>query len=72
MSEPILAKTHNFYEQQVHNRRMTTLLIIAFVLLITIVGVGFDVFLTVESPTRFIMLPFVLLMVASGIKSFRK
>jgi heat shock protein HtpX len=72
MSEPVLSKSHNFYEQQVHNRRMTTLLIIAFVLLITIVGVGFDVFLTVESPARFIMLPFVLLMVASGIKGFRK
>jgi heat shock protein HtpX len=41
-------------------------------LLITIIGAGFDVFLTIHSPVRFIMLPFVLLMVASGIWNFRK
>jgi heat shock protein HtpX len=72
MSEPILAHAHNIYEQQKHNRRMTWLLIVAFILLIAAIGVGFDVFLTVDSPARFIMLPFVLLMVASSIWNFRQ
>jgi heat shock protein HtpX len=72
MSEPILAHARNIYEQQAHNRRMTTLLIVAFILLIAAVGVGFDLFLKVESPVRFLLLPFVLLMVGSGIWNFRK
>ena len=72
MSEPILTHAHNIYEQQAHNRRMTWLLIIAFILLITFIGAGFDVFLTIDTPVRFIMLPFVLLMLASGIWNFRK
>lgn len=72
MSEPILAHARNIYEQQAHNRRMTTLLIVAFVLLIAAVGVGFDVFLKVDSPVRFLLLPFLLLMVGSGIWNFRK
>jgi heat shock protein HtpX len=72
MSEPILTHAHNIYEQQKHNRRMTWLLIVSFVILIAVVGVGFDVFLTVDSPVKFIMLPFVLLMVASRIWTLRK
>jgi heat shock protein HtpX len=72
MSETILTHAHNIFEQQAHNRRMTWLLIIAFVLLITLIGAGFDVFLTIDSPVRFIMLPFVLLMVGSGIWNFRQ
>ncbi|MGA3288078.1 MAG: M48 family metallopeptidase [Bacteroidota bacterium] len=72
MSEPILTHAHNIYEQQKHNRRMTWLLIVVFILLIAAIGVGFDVFLTVDSPVRFILLPFVLLMVASSIWNFRK
>ncbi|MGD0589240.1 MAG: hypothetical protein ABSA44_00400 [Bacteroidota bacterium] len=72
MSEPILRHAHNIYEQQKHNRRMTWLLIVVFILLIAAIGVGFDVFLTVDSPVRFIMLPFVLLMVISSIWNFRR
>jgi hypothetical protein len=72
MSEPILTRARNIYEQQSHNRRMTWLLIVAFVLLIAVVGVGFDVFLTMDSPVRFIVLPFVLMMVASGIWNFQQ
>ena len=72
MSEPILIHAHNIYEQQVHNRRMTWLLIVAFVLLIAFIGAGFDIFLKIDSPMRFIMLPFVLLMVVSGIWHFRQ
>ena len=72
MSEPILTQARNIYEQQTHNRRMTWLLITAFVLLIAVIGTGFDVFLTVDTPVRFIMLPFVLLMVGSGIWKFRQ
>jgi heat shock protein HtpX len=72
MSEPILTHAHNIYEQQKHNRRMTWLLIVVFILLIAAIGVGFDVFLTVDSPVRFIMLPFVLLMVISSIWNFRR
>jgi heat shock protein HtpX len=72
MSELILTKARNIYEQQTHNRRMTWLLIIAFVLLIAVIGTGFDVFLTIDTPVRFIMLPFVLLMVGSGIWNFRQ
>jgi heat shock protein HtpX len=72
MSEPLLMHARNIYEQQAHNRRMTTLLIVAFILLIAAVGVGFDLFLKVEFPVRFLLLPFVLLMVGSGIWNFRK
>ena len=72
MSEPILSHAHNIYEQQAHNRRMTWLLIIAFVLLITVIGAGFDVFLTIDAPVRFIMLPFALLMLGSGIWNIRQ
>ena len=72
MSEPILTHAHNIYEQQAHNRRMTWLLIIAFILLITVIGAGFDVFLTIDAPVRFIMLPFVFLMLGSGIWNFRQ
>jgi len=71
MSEPILTHAHNIYEQQQHNRRMTWLFIIAFVLLITVIGAGFDVFLTIDAPVRFLMLPFALLMLGSGIWNFR-
>jgi heat shock protein HtpX len=72
MSEPIILQARNIYEQQKHNRRMTWLLIIIFVLLITVVGAGLDVFLTIDTPVRFIMLPFVLLMAVSGIWNFRQ
>lgn len=72
MSEPILTHARNIYKQQTHNRRMTWLLITAFVLLIAVIGAGFDVFLTIDTPVRFIMLPFVLLMVGSGIWKFRQ
>jgi|WetSurMetagenome_2_1015567.scaffolds.fasta_scaffold46638_2 heat shock protein HtpX len=72
MSEPILAHAHNIYEQQKHNRRMTWLLIIIFILFITTIGAGFDVFLTLDSPLRIILLPFILLMVASSIWNFRQ
>ena len=50
---------------------MTWLFIIAFVLLITVIGAGFDVFLTIDAPVRFLMLPFALLMLGSGIWNFR-
>ncbi|RPI07030.1 MAG: hypothetical protein EHM64_00630 [Ignavibacteriae bacterium] len=72
MSEPLLAHAHNIYEQQTHNRRMTWLLIIAFVVLIALVGAGFDFFFTINSPVRFLMLPFVLLMVGSGLWNFKQ
>jgi heat shock protein HtpX len=72
MSEPILIHARNIYEQQTHNRRMTWLLIITFVLLIAVIGAGFDVFLTVDAPVRFIILPFVILMAGSGIWNFRQ
>ena len=72
MSEPILTHAHNIYEQQTHNRRMTWLLIVAFILLIAVVGVGFDVFLNVGPVFRLILLPFIILMVASGIWNFRQ
>ena len=51
---------------------MTWLFIIAFILLITMIGAGFDVFLTIDAPARFIMLPFVLLMLGSGIWNIRQ
>jgi heat shock protein HtpX len=72
MSEPILIQARNIFEQQAHNRRMTWMLIAAFILLIAVIGIGFDFFLSIDSPVRFIMLPFVLLMVASGIWNFRQ
>jgi heat shock protein HtpX len=72
MSELILTRAHNIYEQQAHNRRLTWLFIVAFILLIAAVGVGFDVFLNVSPIARIIILPFVILMVGSGIWNFRK
>jgi heat shock protein HtpX len=72
MSEPILTHAHNIYEQQKHNRRMTWLLIVTFIFLIAVIGAGFDVFLNVGPIARLIILPFVLLMVASGIWNFRQ
>jgi heat shock protein HtpX len=72
VSEPLLAHARNIYEQQAHNRRVTTLLLVGFVLLIAAIGAGFDVFLKIDSPMRYLLLPFVLLMVGSGIWNFRK
>jgi heat shock protein HtpX len=72
MSEPILTHAHNIYEQQAHNRRMTWLLMLTFILLMAAVGVGFDVFLNIGTLSRIVILPFVLLMVASGMWDFRK
>jgi heat shock protein HtpX len=72
MSEPILTHAHNIYEQQAHNRRMTWLLIVTFVFLIAVIGAGFDVFLNVSPVPRIIILPFVILMVGSGIWNFRQ
>ena len=72
MSEPILTHAHNIYEQQAHNRRMTRLLIIVFILLIAFIGAGFDVFLNVSPVARIIILPFIILMVVSGIWNFRQ
>ena len=72
MSEPILTHAHNIYEQQAHNRRMTWILITAFILLISIIGAGFDVFLDIGPVARVIILPFMILMVGSGIWNFRE
>ena len=72
MSEPILSHAHNIYEQQAHNRRMTWILITAFILLISIIGAGFDVFLDIGPVARVIILPFMILMVGSGIWNFRE
>jgi heat shock protein HtpX len=72
MSEPILTHAHNIYEQQKHNRRMTWLFMVAFIFLIAVIGAGFDVFLNVGPIARLIILPFVILMVASGIWNFRQ
>jgi heat shock protein HtpX len=72
MSKPILTQARNIYEQQEHNRRMTWMLMLAFIFLIAAVGIGFDVFLNIGTLSRIIMLPFVLLMVASGMWNFRK
>jgi heat shock protein HtpX len=72
MSEPILNHAHNIYEQQAHNRRMTWLLIIAFILLIAVIGAGFDIFLDVSPVARIIILPFMILMVGSGIWNFKQ
>jgi heat shock protein HtpX len=72
MSEPILTQARNIYEQQTHNRRMTWVLMVAFILLIAGIGIGFDVFLNIGTLSRIIILPFVLLMVASGMWNFRK
>ena len=72
MSEPVLIHARNIYEQQAHNRRMTWVLIAAFIFLLSGIGIGFDVFLNVGSVARIIMLPFVLLMAASGIWTLRK
>jgi len=72
MSEPILIHARNILEQQTHNRRMTWLLIVAFIFLIAAIGTGFDVFLNIGPVARIIILPFVLLMIASGIRNFQK
>jgi heat shock protein HtpX len=72
MSEPILTHARNILEQQTHNRRMTWLLIVVFIFLIAIIGAGFDVFLNVGPVARIIILPFVLLMIGSGIWNFQK
>jgi heat shock protein HtpX len=72
MSEPILTHARNIYEQQTHNRRITWLLMIAFILLIAAIGIGFDVFLNVSLLARIIILPFVILMVGSGIWNFQQ
>ena len=72
MSETTLTHARNIYEQQTHNRRMTWVLISAFILLIAVIGAGFDVFFSVDSPFRFLLLPFVVLMVISGIRNFRQ
>ena len=72
MSQPILTQARNIYEQQAHNHRMTWLLLIAFILLITAVGIGFDVFLNISPVARLVILPFVILMVGSGIWNFRQ
>jgi len=72
MSEPVLIHARNMYEQQTHNRRMTWLLIITFVLLIAGIGAGFDIFFTTNAPIRFMILPFILLMAGSGIWNFKQ
>lgn len=72
MSESILTQARNIYEQQSHNRRMTWLLMVAFILLIAAVGTGFDVFLNDSPLARIIILPFAILMVGSGIWNFQQ
>jgi heat shock protein HtpX len=71
MSGSILAKARNIYEQQAHNRRMTNLLIVCFVVFIAFIGMGFDIFIDAGYSLRIIMLPFVLLTVFSGLWTFR-
>ncbi len=62
----------NIYEQQAHNRRDTMVLVSVFVLLITALGVGFDLLFHISYAWKILMLPFILLTVISGILSFRK
>ncbi len=43
----------NIYEQQAHNRRLTAVLMVVFILLLALVGLGFDVFyLHMRTPWR--------------------
>lgn len=72
MNQPILSEARNIYEQQSHNRRMTWLLMVTFIFLIAFIGVGFDIFLNISPLARLIILPFVILMTASGIWNFRR
>ena len=44
MSEPTLSHTHNIYEQQEHNRRMTWFIMSGIILLFGILGFGIDYF----------------------------
>lgn len=39
-----MASRRNLYEQQAHNRRLTVLLLAGFILLLGVVGLGFDIF----------------------------
>jgi len=64
-------RTTNIYEQQTRNRRNTIGLVFLFILLITAVGVGFDLLFHISYAWRIIMLPSILLTVISGLRSFR-
>jgi heat shock protein HtpX len=72
MPKSVLTHARNIYDQQTHNQRLTWTFLVAFILLICAIGIGFDIFLNVGPVARIIILPFVLLMTASGLWNFRR
>jgi heat shock protein HtpX len=42
---PVSYQTRNIYEQQAHNKRLTFIIMIVFMLFVALLGVGFDVYL---------------------------
>lgn len=44
MADPIILKAHNFYEQQMHNRRVTWVVMFVFIVFFALFGMGIDYF----------------------------
>ena len=71
MSETILQHSHNLYEQQAHNRRMTTVFILLFMAFFLSIGIGFDVFYGISKAKLFFIIPLFILTVVPVLLDFR-
>jgi len=57
MSETLLHKARNIHEQQTHNRRMTVIFILLFMIFFLSIGIGFDIFYGISRAKLIFILP---------------
>lgn len=67
-----LENHRNLFEQQHHNQRMTLLLIVAFMVLITLLGFTFDSLLNTRFTFRVISLPLIIIIVGGSLFRLRR
>lgn len=61
MSETLLQYSRNIYEQQAHNRRMTTAFILLFIVFFLVIGIGFDLFYGISKVKLLFIIPLFIL-----------
>jgi len=57
LAESVIQRSRNIYEQQAHNRRMTTVFILLFVVSFLGIGIGFDLFYGISKAKLFFIIP---------------
>lgn len=71
MSETLLQHSRNIYEQQAHNRRMTSVFILLFIAVFLCIGIGFDLFYGISKVKLLFIIPLFILTFAPVLWNIR-